>query len=171
MGNVSTFSALSACCQFDNADITVTGDITFTDQLTITGRTVSITSTKDAVLTSDRSFSASSGGMLFIEDGAKVALTGLHFVDGSATSVGGCLYVDNSDLAVFNSSFTGCFSAVGGAYTGVGCRSRRSNTHHTRDDDSIVNTNRMQSESSSIPHNCHTNHNFEVTILHVGVGN
>ena len=124
MGNVSTFSALSACCQFDNADITVTGDITFTDQLTITGRTVSITSTTDAVLTSDRSFSANTGGMLFIDDGADVTLTGLHFVSGSASLYGGCLGVDSSDLAVFNSSFTSCSSSVGRKSV-YWCRSRQ----------------------------------------------
>ena len=117
---MSTFSALSAYCQIDNADITVTGDITFTDQIIITGRTVSITSTTDVVLTSDRSFSTNTGGMLLIEDGAEVALTGLHFVSGSAITYGGCLYVENSDLAIFNSSFTSCFSSVGGAYIGVG---------------------------------------------------
>ena len=117
-GNVSTFSALSAYCQIDNADITVTGDITFTDQIIITGRTVSITSTTDVVLTSDRSFSTNTGGMLLIEDGSEVALTGLHFVSGSAITYGGCLYVENSDLAIFNSSFTSCFSSVGGAYIG-----------------------------------------------------
>ena len=109
-GNVSTFSALSAYCQIDNADITVTGDITFTGVITITGRTVSIASTTDAVLTSDRSFSANTGGMLFIDDGADVTLTGLHFVSGSASLYGGCLGVDSSDLAVFNSSFTSCVS-------------------------------------------------------------
>ena len=120
MGSVSTFSALSAYCQIDNADITVTGDIAFTDQIPITGRKVSITSTTDVAFTSDRSFSASSGGMLLIEGGAEVTLSGLHFVSGSASSYGGCLCVVHSDLAIFNSSFTSCSSEVGGAYIGVG---------------------------------------------------
>ena len=119
MGNVSTFSALSAYCQINNADITVTGDIAFTDQIPITGRTVSITSTTGAAFTSDRSFSASSGGMLLINGGAEVTLSGLHFVSGSASGNGGCLYVESSDLAIFNSSFTSCYSSVGGAYIGV----------------------------------------------------
>ena len=134
--NVSTFSALSAYCQIDNASITVTGDITFTGVITITGRTVSIASTTDAVLTSDRSFSANTGGMLFIDDGADVTLTGLHFVsgsaygnggasgNGSAYARGGCLGVDSSDLAVFNSSFTSCYSEVGRKSV-YWCRSRQ----------------------------------------------
>ena len=129
MGNVSTFSALSAYCQFDNADITVTGDITFTDQIPITGRTVSITSTTDAAFTSNRSFYPSTGGMLLIEGGAEVTLSGLHFVSGSASTYGGCLYVVSSDLAIFNSSFTSCYAV--GRRSVYWCRSRRSRTHRT----------------------------------------
>ena len=105
----SSFSELSAYCEYDNADITVTGDITFTDQITVSGVTVSITSTTGATLTSDRSFSADSGGMLYI-DGATVTLSGLHFVSGSASIYGGCLYADASDLIVNNSSMTKCYA-------------------------------------------------------------
>lgn len=102
----SSFPALSAFCQVDNADITVTGDITFTSQITIRGKTISITSTTGATLTSDRSFAPDSGGMLNIYS-ATVTLSGLHFVSGSATR-GGCIYVDASDLIVNSCSLTEC---------------------------------------------------------------
>ena len=88
---VSTFSDLSAECGNDNADITVTGDIKFTDNIIISGRAVSITSTTGATLTSDGSATTYSGGMLNIYQ-ANVTLNGLHFVNGSVLSDGGCLH-------------------------------------------------------------------------------
>ena len=94
------------------------GDIVFTNQITISGRTVSIASTTGSVLTSDRSFSASSGGMLLIIENSTVNISGLHFVSGSAASNGGCLSGSDSNLAVVDSSFTNCTADNdgGGAY-------------------------------------------------------
>ena len=108
---VSSFSALSSAIASD-ADINVVGDITFTGVITISGKTnVKISSSTGAVLTSDRSFSASSGGMFYVASGSDVTFTGLGFASGSANR-GGCLYATGSTIEMDDVDFTSCYAYV-----------------------------------------------------------
>ena len=110
---VSSFSALSSAIASD-ADINVVGDITFTGVITISGKTnVKISSSTGRVLTSDRSFSASSGGMFYVASGSDVTFTGLGFASGSATYWGGCLYATGgSTIEMDDVDFTSCYASV-----------------------------------------------------------
>ena len=109
---VSTFSALSN--GIDNgAEINVVGDIEFSEPITISGLTsVTIYSEVGAVFTS--SFTASSGGMFWIDSGSDVTFTGLGFASGSASGDGGCMYVTGSTVEVEDSDFTSCYACVSG---------------------------------------------------------
>ena len=94
------------------------GDITFTGALTISGQTnVHIYSDTGAVLTSNRGFTADSGGMINIGSGSDVTFTGVGFVSGSAAAQGGCLYIDSSTVEINSVDFDACTSTdnYGGA--------------------------------------------------------
>ena len=107
---VSAFSALSNAIN-TNSQIDVVSDITFTAAITISGKTnVKISSSTGAVLTSDRSFSASSGGMFYVASGSDVTFTGLGFASGSASSRGGCIYATVSNVELEDGSFTSCYA-------------------------------------------------------------
>ena len=109
---MSSFSALSSAITSD-ADVNVVSDITFTGVITISGKTnVKISSSTGAVLTSDRTFSNSYGGMFNIASGSDVTFTGLGFASGSASYRGGCFYVDGSTIEVEDVDFTSCYAAV-----------------------------------------------------------
>ena len=112
--DVSTFSALSSAIASD-ADINVVSDITFTAVITISGMTgVAISSSNGAVMTSDRSFSNSYGGMFYIASGSDVTFTGLGFASGSATTQGGCFYVDSSTVEMEDVEVSKCYAYVRG---------------------------------------------------------
>ena len=90
-------------------------DITFTAVVTISGVTgLTISSSNSAVMTSDRSFSNTYGGMFYIASGSDVTFTGLGFASGSASYRGGCMYVTASTVEVEDSEFTRCLSDVSG---------------------------------------------------------
>ena len=113
--DVSTFSALSSAIASD-ADINVVSDITFTAVITISGMTgLAISSSNGAVMTSDRSFSNSYGGMFYIASGSDVTFTGLGFASGSASDRGGCFYVTGSSTVEMEDvEVTNCYAYVRG---------------------------------------------------------
>ena len=114
---VSTFSALSSAIASDTT-ISVTGNISFTAVITISGKTgVKIYSDAGVTLTSDRSFTNTQGGMIYVASGSDVTLSGLTFESGSASGssyvYGGCVYVTASNIDVQDSVFSKCYAYVG----------------------------------------------------------
>ena len=110
--DVSTFSALSSAIT-SGAQVNVLSDITFTSVITISAVTdATVSSSTGAVLTSNRGFSVSYGGMFFVQSGSKVTFTGLGFASGSATYRGGCFYVTGSTVEVEDVDFTKCYAKV-----------------------------------------------------------
>ena len=87
--------------------------VTQTEQITIDGDSGVQVKAEDSsvVLTSDLSFSATTGGLFYVTNYANVTFTGLQFESGSAT-YGGCIAVENSDVRIVDTTFTSC-SAVG----------------------------------------------------------
>ena len=110
--DVSTFSGLSSAIT-SGAQVNVVSDITFTSVITISGVTdATVSSSTGAVLTSNRGFSASHGGMFYIESGSDVTFTGLGFASGSASIRGGCFYVTGSTVEMEDVDFTKCYAGV-----------------------------------------------------------
>ena len=105
--DVSTFAALSTAVQSSDATVNVMSNITFEETLTISGRTnLLITTTNGAVFTS--SFTATTGGMFYVESAADLTITGLRFVSGSASINGGCMFVTGSAVTLENVEMTAC---------------------------------------------------------------
>ena len=93
--------------------ISVSGNINFTAVITISGMTgVKIYSDAGVTLRSDRSFSNSYGGMIYVAGGSDVTLSGLTFESGSAR-YGGCVHVTGySTVDVKDSVFSKCYAYV-----------------------------------------------------------
>ena len=127
---VSNFSALSNAIH-TNVDINVVDNIAFTGVITISGKTnVKISSSTGRVLTSDRSFSASSGGMFYVASGSDVTFTGLGFASGSVSSRGGCLYATGSTIEMDDVDLTSCYAYVRDANKGHRTEPHIHHRHH-----------------------------------------
>ena len=114
--DVSTWSELKSAITND-VNINIVNDITFTGNILISSITgLAIGSSNGAVLTSDRSYEVSWGGLFDIEAQSDVTFTGLGFARGRAELNGGCVNIQDSKITLHDAHFTSCYAVVSGVW-------------------------------------------------------
>lgn len=111
---ITTFDALNEAI-LSNTEIKIVGTIVLSSVITFSGvRNITMIGENQATITTDGLFESSHGGLFYIENSNELTFTGLHFVSGTATHYGGCLYSTSSTIFTDNIVFTSCSAEMGG---------------------------------------------------------